>query len=942
MEDGTDRARRDTAGRINGRRAALHDSEVDDVLARHGLLGGPSTGGRRRRPDTDDEPRRDQRRSEPRSNGALRPTNGHAINGSRSGSDLAPPRRGPHGPAPTGGRRHRPDDQPPAFPTSPDRPGGRRRRPDPDEPAPGTESSGRRRRPDGEPWRPPVPGPTGSGGRRYRTDDEPAASSSGRHGWPRPDAPADPARTSWTATSPGRRHAGPEPPGPPTASPGGRRHRPDPDLPPPGAASTGGRRAAAPERPTPSGRRHRPGPPPAPAPGGGRHRPEPDDAPPPGGRLAPEPPPGGRAPRPGDRPGRHSPPGPHVAELGAERGAERGARSAGGTGNFLDASTPQGRAALETSGALERTSAVAPGWVRANDKHSAEATTKLRARTSRDTAPTAKVPLRIPGLRPGPRRGETVDGPTTALRARGGSEPPPRPADGRADGRAPQQREDPDEHEAPKDQDEGVRRIAHIDETLTRLTAAHAGVKLASDPDDEEEEEPRPRLTPLRLLCLALAVVVLGAAGVGYATRAWLSAAVPTVAALDLKSSAIVDAAAQKDAMNVLVVAAEHETVPGTAPRSSATFAIAHVPADGGDMTVLSLPAELEINRPPCERYDPISRQYTTSLVPAEARTQLVSALSVGGPRCITRVVQQLTGLAITGYVGVDLDELAQLVDTVGGVGICLTRPVVDAALGPIVSAAGEQELGGDRALDYLRAREVTGDPPSGAGRVERQQGVLAAALGPLLSTTGLLDIGRLAAARPVVGRAITVDELDLDQVHATARSLHKLDAEGVRFVTVPTMTGPSGSGVVLRDAEAAELFAAVRGDRPLPESATTATATGPQPGDAPVQVLNASDRPGLANQVGDTLRQLGFAVGETGNAAQRTTQTIVRYSPDREAAARLVATSVPSANLVPDPGSHGVLQLVLGRSFDDVVRPPTSSAPPTGTDATLSSTQCR
>jgi len=637
-----------------------------------------------------------------------------------------------------------------------------------------------------------------------------------------------------------------------------------------------------------------------------------------------------------------------------------GARSAGGTGNFLDGSTARGRAALESSGALQRTSAVAPGWVRANDRQTGPETP---GRTDRDTAPTAKVPAA--GVRANGRRAALTDQATTALPARRRDRPgnPERPLDGPTrNGAAPGRSrvlppEPPDEEpegnlsladaaaEA-RARETGAQRVARIDETLTRLTAAHAGLELASDRVDDEDDDPpppRPRLTPLRLICLLLAVVVLGAAGCGYATRFWLGRAVPTVAALDTKSNAVTDAAAQNGATNVLVVAGERETIPGTGSRDATTFAIAHVPAGGGDVTVLSLPAELEINRPPCERFDPISRDYATQPVPAEARTQLASALAVGGPRCVTRVVQQLTGLSVTSYVGVDLDELARLVDAVGGIGVCLTRPVVDGALGPIAPQTGNQQLGGEHTLDYLRAAEVVGDPVSGAGRVERQQGVLAAALAPLLSTTGLLDIGRLVAARSVLGRTLTVDGLALDQVHATARSLHKLDADGVRFVAAPTMTGPSGgASVVLRDAEAAELFSAVRTDKPLPAESGAATAAGPQPGDVPVQVLNASDRSGLANQIAETLKQLGFGVGETGNATQRTAQTIIRYSPDREAAAKLLAGSVPSATTVPDPGSAGVLQLVLGRSFDDVVRPPTSAVPAADApQAATGSSQC-
>ncbi|MDN5860199.1 MAG: hypothetical protein L0H84_16430, partial [Pseudonocardia sp.] len=51
MGDGADRARRGPARESAGRAAAVHD---DNVLARHGLVGGgpgAGTGGRRRRPE---------------------------------------------------------------------------------------------------------------------------------------------------------------------------------------------------------------------------------------------------------------------------------------------------------------------------------------------------------------------------------------------------------------------------------------------------------------------------------------------------------------------------------------------------------------------------------------------------------------------------------------------------------------------------------------------------------------------------------------------------------------------------------------------------------------------------------------------------------------------------------------------------------------------------
>ncbi len=69
----------------------------------------------------------------------------------------------------------------------------------------------------------------------------------------------------------------------------------------------------------------------------------------------------------------------------------------------------------------------------------------------------------------------------------------------------------------------------------------------------------------------------------------------------------------------------------------------------------------------------------------------------------------------------------------------------------------------------------------------------------------------------------------------------------------------------MLRDTDAAALFAAVRADRPLP-----AEATDPRAGDGRPDAerghgrrsLNASDRSGLAGEVGETLGSLGFERG--------------------------------------------------------------------------------
>jgi hypothetical protein len=288
--------------------------------------------------------------------------------------------------------------------------------------------------------------------------------------------------------------------------------------------------------------------------------------------------------------------------------------------------------------------------------------------------------------------------------------------------------------------------------------------------------------------------------------------------------------------------------------------------------------------------------------------------------------------LAITRYVGLDLGAVEGLSTAMQGVELCVPTPVVDGTLGTIVAEPGTGELEGVRAADFVRALDVAGDPAATEfGRIDRQQEFLAAVLDRILDERSLLDVGQVSALRPALREALLVDGGGLDEALALSRSLRGLDGPGVVFAVTPTTGGTDGVGnAVLRDADAAAVFAAVREDRELPEQADDPleAVAGPAPADVRVQLLNASDVPGRAEQVGTTLGTLGFGVGDVGNADQPTNDTIIKFSPDQAAGAALLASTVPSATSVPDPGSSGVLQLVLGRSFDDVIQPPAAPAP--------------
>jgi hypothetical protein len=109
--------------------------------------------------------------------------------------------------------------------------------------------------------------------------------------------------------------------------------------------------------------------------------------------------------------------------------------------------------------------------------------------------------------------------------------------------------------------------------------------------------------------------------GTGWGATVWLDRQLRDVLALDPDSDSITDAGAQRGDENILLVgsdtrtgAQQHDnvgdaTVVGGA--RSDTVMIAHLPADLSRVVIVSFPRDLEIWRPPCALWDPVSGSYT-------------------------------------------------------------------------------------------------------------------------------------------------------------------------------------------------------------------------------------------------------------------------------------------------------------------------------------------
>jgi len=493
----------------------------------------------------------------------------------------------------------------------------------------------------------------------------------------------------------------------------------------------------------------------------------------------------------------------------------------------------------------------------------------------------------------------------------------------------------------------------------------------------------------LRAATASAAVLVVLVLGLAWGATSWVEAAIRDIGALDPDSASIRDAAAQRGDQNYLVVGSDTRVgatpdeavgdesgIPGA---RSDTVMIVHVPDDRSRVTVVSFPRDLEIDRPACERWDARTGAYTGGQAPAQSQVKLNTAYQFGGPRCVTKVVQALSGLAVNHFLGLDFQGFKGMVDAVGGVPICVEQPIRDTVLGDVVDRAGPRVLNGNQALDFVRARHVVGDPTSDYGRIQRQQRFLSALLRATLSAGTLLDLSKLRGLAVAVSQSTFGENVGTDQLLSLGRSLGGIDTRTVTFTTLPTTGVANARGnEVLRPGEDRALFSTIIGNRSLPGQAPQGGVPAPP---APAEVRSEqitvrlvdarssdpgrsgySDRSGLrpvprvggvrttgpdAAAVAETLRERGFTVVTdtgTGNepvgGAEAAGSTVIRFSPDEQDAADTLARAVPGARLVPTGGA-ALLDLVVGDDFNGRVVDPAPVAVPVAPIITAADTAC-
>jgi LCP family protein required for cell wall assembly len=200
--------------------------------------------------------------------------------------------------------------------------------------------------------------------------------------------------------------------------------------------------------------------------------------------------------------------------------------------------------------------------------------------------------------------------------------------------------------------------------------------------------------------------------------------------------------------------------------------------------------------------------------IPGHGHNKINAAFAFGGPKLLVQTVEGVTGLRVDNYVEIGFGGFAGIIDSVGGVKMCLPKAMKDKDA-HIDLPAGCQELNGTNALGYVRMRKS--DPLGDLGRVQRQREMIGAVAAKAVSPWTFLNPVRYFRLGTASADALTIDNDSgpVDMVKfALAMKAVSGGGNGVTLTVPVSDTSYKGSNVKWDTAKAKALFQALKEDK--------------------------------------------------------------------------------------------------------------------------------
>lgn len=295
------------------------------------------------------------------------------------------------------------------------------------------------------------------------------------------------------------------------------------------------------------------------------------------------------------------------------------------------------------------------------------------------------------------------------------------------------------------------------------------------------------------------------------------------------------------------------------------------------------------------------------------------------GRAALVKTVEDLTGIPINRYVEVNIAGFRDVIDKIGGVELCVPETVeFDPNTGFSVTKPGTIKFDGDLALRFVRSRHAfaNGD----FDRIANQQKFLAAALQKVTSVQTLLQPQRILGLLEVAEKNVRAN-VGVAKIKQTLDRFKNFDPANYEAYIAPnfgtdliTLSSGVDASIVRADFDRIELLGEAIANNESPAEADGVPDIDPKT--IRVGVYNGIDlfqpyATDAANELkeatgGDTE---GLQIIDIANAPHfKFDQTLIRYEPEAEEMAQLVAAAVPGAQLQEHSTPDGIdVALIVG-----------------------------
>jgi LCP family protein required for cell wall assembly len=247
-----------------------------------------------------------------------------------------------------------------------------------------------------------------------------------------------------------------------------------------------------------------------------------------------------------------------------------------------------------------------------------------------------------------------------------------------------------------------------------------------------------------------------------------------------------------------------------------------HLGAEGADASDSLMLLHMGTGRPvlisiPRDSYVPI---------PGHGSNKINAALAIGGPTLLVQTVESVTGLRINHYMGIGFGGLASVVNTVGGVRVCVKTAIpADSYSGFKGLAAGCHNLTGPQAIAFVRDRHSFAD--SDLQRIQDQRAFLSALISKATSPGVYLNPFTSIPFASTAASSIAVDKgTSLYDLLKVAFALRNPQTGTVPIADANYETS-AGDAVLWDQKQALELFNALKEGKPVPKGLLDGTKVG-------------------------------------------------------------------------------------------------------------------